>query len=303
MQILTRLILLSLGAILAAQAQGTDLGDMQALYRSLQPRLAQSPFQRALLLDSTEANERVSGDIYATLDVPLQSLEQVNRSPLRWCEILLLLSNTKSCVVGRQDSAAALQMRMGTKGPQALASTTAMDFQFETSAPQAAVLETHLRAATGPMGSKDGTLRVQAIALGPNTSFIHLHYSYSSSLVGRMATGVYLQTLGRGKVGFSKEPAPPGQTGQAQRPTEDQWVGGVRGIVERNTMRYFLGLRCGLQFASTDAPAQRFAQMVPCWYDETERYPQQLHDMARAEYLEMKRAEYARLSQAMNDSP
>ena len=297
MQILTRLILLSLGAILAAQAHGTDLGDMQALYRSLQPRLAQSPFQRALLLDSTEANERVSGDIYATLHVPLQSLEQVNRSPLRWCEILLLLSNTKSCVVGRQDSAAALQMRMGTKGPQALASTTAMDFQFETSAPQAAVLETHLRAATGPMGSKDGTLRVQAIALDPHSSFIHLHYSYSSSLAGRMATGVYLQTLGRGKVGFSREPAPSDQTSQAQR------VGGVRGIVERNTMRYFLGLRCGLQFASTDAPAQRFAQMVPCWYDETERYPQQLHDMARAEYLEMKRAEYARLSQAVNDSP
>ena len=292
MRTLARLFLLYLCTLLAAQAQGADLGEMQNLYRSLQPRLAQSPFQRELALDSTEASERLSGDIYATLDAPLASLELVNRSPLRWCEILLLLSNTKSCVVGRQDEAPSLQMRMGTKGPQALATTTPMNFRFETSAPQATVLETHLSSNSGPMGTKDGKLRVQAIAVGPNKSFIHLHYSYSSSLAGRLATGVYLQTLGRGKVGFSKEQA------EASRPADAHWVGGVRGIIERNTMRYFMGLSCALQFAGTEAPTQRFAQMAPCWYDDTERYPQQLHEMGRAEYLEMKRAEYAREVQA-----
>lgn len=288
MRTLTRLFLFYLCALLAAQAQGADLGEMQSLYRSLQPRLAQSPFQRELALDSTEASERLSGDIYATLDAPLANLELVNRSPLRWCEILLLLSNTKSCVVGRQDEAPSLQMRMGTKGPQALATTTPMNFKFETSAPQATVLETHLSSNSGPMGTKDGKLRVQAIAVGPNKSFIHLHYSYSSSLAGRLATGVYLQTLGRGKVGFSKEQA------EASRPADAHWVGGVRGIIERNTMRYFMGLSCALQFAGTEAPTQRFAQMAPCWYDDTERYPQQLHEMGRQDYLDMKRAEYGR---------
>jgi hypothetical protein len=297
MRTLARLFLLYLCTLLAAQAQGADLGEMQNLYRSLQPRLAQSPFQRELALDSTEASERLSGDIYATLDAQLANLELVNRSPLRWCEILLLLSNTKSCVVGRQDEAPSLQMRMGTKGPQALATTTPMNFKFETSAPQATVLETRLSSNSGPMGTKDGKLSVQAIAVGPNKSFIHLHYSYSSSLAGRLATGVYLQTLGRGKVGFSKEQA------EASRPADAHWVGGVRGIIERNTMRYFMGLSCGLQFAGTDAPAQRFAQMAPCWYDETERYPQQLHELGRAEYLEMKGAEYARLGQVPSGSP
>jgi hypothetical protein len=292
MRTLTRLFLFYLCALLAAQAQGADLGEMQSLYRSLQPRLAQSPFQRELALDSTEASERLSGDIYATLDAPLASLELVNRSPLRWCEILLLLSNTKSCVVGRQDEAPSLQMRMGTKGPQALATTTPMNFKFETSAPQATVLETRLSSNSGPMGTKDGKLSVQAIAVGPNKSFIHLHYSYSSSLAGRLATGVYLQTLGRGKVGFSKEQA------EASRPADAHWVGGVRGIIERNTMRYFMGLSCALQFAGTEAPTQRFAQMAPCWYDDTERYPQQLHEMGRQDYLDMKRAEYGREVQA-----
>lgn len=288
MRTLTRLFLLYLGVCMAAQAQGADLGEMQNLHRSLQTRLAQSPFQRELVLDSTEASERLSGDIYATLDAPLSSLELLNRSPLRWCEILLLLSNTKSCVVGRQDETPSLQMRIGTKGPQALASTSPMNFKFVTSAPQATVLETHLSSSSGPMGMKDGTLRVQAIALGPHKSFIHLHYSYRSGLAGQLATGLYLQTLGRGKVGFSKEQA------EASRPADAHWVGGVRGIVERNTMRYFMGLSCALQFAGTDNPAQRFAQMAPCWYDETERYPQQLREMARPEYLDMKGEEYAR---------
>jgi len=74
MRTLTRLFLFYLCALLAAQAQGADLGEMQSLYRSLQPRLAQSPFQRELALDSTEASERLSGDIYATLDAPLANL-------------------------------------------------------------------------------------------------------------------------------------------------------------------------------------------------------------------------------------
>lgn len=295
MRTLARLFFFSLAALLATHAQSTDQGEMQSLYRSLQPRLAQSPFQRELVLDSTESAERLSGDIYATLDAPLASLELVNRSPQRWCEILLLISNTKSCIVGHQDEAPSLQMRMGTKGPQAVASTTPMDFRFETSAPRAAVLETHLSSATGPMGTKDGTLRVQAIALSPQKSFIHLHYSYRSSLAGRLATGVYLQTLGRGKVGFSKENAP---STEASRPADAHFVGGLRGIIERNTMRYFMGLSCGLQFAGTEAAAHRFAQMAPCWYDETERYPQQLHELGRVEYLEMKRTEYGRLGQA-----
>ena len=111
--------------------------------------------------------------------------------------------------------------------------------------------------------------------------------------VARLSPYFYLASAGRDKVGFSV-------TGQDSggRPV---YLRGVRGVVERNTMRYFMALSCGLQFASTEAPAQRFAQMAPCWFDETERYPQQLHDLGRAEYLEMKRGEYGRLGLVANE--
>ena len=273
------------------QAQSVDVDAMQRLYESMRPRLAQSAFQRPLVLDSSEEQGRASGDIYAVLEVSLASLELVNRDPARWCEILLLLSNTKNCTAGTAEGASALLVRMGTKGPQELGGTTPMDFRFASSAAQAPVLETLLNSSDGPMGAKDGALWLRAVALGPQKSFVHLHYGYRSSLAGRLATQVYLQTLGRGKVGFSRVQE---VAADAAPNSEAPLVGGVRGIMERNTMRYFLGLNCALRFASTSVPTQRFAQMTPCWFDETERYPVQLHEMPRQDYLDMKRAEYAR---------
>jgi hypothetical protein len=255
---------------------------MQRLYQSLNLRLAQSPLRRGLVLDSSEASDRSSGDVYAVLDLALARLDQVNRDPVRWCEILLLLSNSKNCTSGAGDTIPLLHLQMGTKGPQDLRTTTAMDFRFSTSQAHAAVLDTVLSSSTGPMGTSDGTLRLRAIAISNDQAFIHLHYSYRSSVAGQFATQMYLQTLGRGKVGFSTDPA------------QGSYVGGVRGIMERNTMRYFMGLGCAVQFAATDAPAQRFDRMAACWYEETQRYPVQLYEMPRAEYLDMKRVEYAR---------
>jgi hypothetical protein len=255
---------------------------MQQLYQNLRPRLAQSPLRRGLVLDSSESSDRTIGDIYALMDVSLQRLEPINREPVRWCEILLLLSNSKNCATTTDSGSPMLVMQVGTKGPQDLSSSTAMDFRFSSSKAQAPVLETLLSAENGPMGTKDGTLRLRAIALPGDQTFVHLHYSYRSNMSGRFATEVYLQTLGRGKVGFSTDAG------------SGNFVGGVRGIIERNTMRYFIGLGCALQFATTDVPAQRFDQMAACWYDETQRYPVQLYEMPRTDYLDMKRAEYAR---------
>jgi hypothetical protein len=253
--------------------------------------MAQSPFQRELLLDSVEASDRLGGDIYAVMDAPIADFKRVSSSPQRWCEILLLLSNTKSCIVGRQTDVPSLKIRFGTKGPQMLASTTPMDFSFETPSPQTDLQETLLSSDSGPMGTKDAKLWVRAIALGAEKSFVHLHYSYRTSLAGRLATGAYLQTLGLGKVGFSQELSVPSDDAQ---PKGERWVGGVRGIIERNTMRYFLGLSCALQFSNTNVPAQRFAKMASCWYEGSDRYSRQLYEMPVKDYLDMKRSEYAR---------
>jgi hypothetical protein len=71
----------------------------------------------------------------------------------------------------------------------------------------------------------------------------------------------------------------------------------VRGVVERNTMRYYLALEAYL--GTLDAPApQRVDKRLRAFHAGLERYPQQLHELELAEYLEIKRRDVSRVVQA-----
>jgi hypothetical protein len=58
-------------------------------------------------------------------------------------------------------------------------------------------------------------------------------------------------------------------------------------------MRYFLAIDAYLG-ALGAPPAARVEQSFQRWYDATEKYPRQLHEVERTAYLEMKRREYRR---------
>ena len=158
------------------------------------------------------------------------------------------------------------------------AEETSFVLSLQTAEPD--YLDATLLAATGPAGTRDITLRVQAVPLSASRSFVHLHYSYNTQWLGRIAMQAYLQTLGRGKLGFT--PAPDTASG---------YIAGARAVIERNTVRYFLGLDCALASAAHEAP-ERFGNMAACWYGAVEQYPLQLHEMARSEYLAIKKAQY-----------
>ena len=117
----------------------------------------------------------------------------------------------------------------------------------------------------------------------PQGTFVHFRYAYRASSMSRLATSGYLATLGSGKIGFTV-------IGQG-RDGNPQYVGGVRGIAERNAVRYYLAIQAFLE--TLDAPeAQRFEQRLERWFDLTERYKAQLHELERTEYLQYKRQEY-----------
>ena len=67
----------------------------------------------------------------------------------------------------------------------------------------------------------------------------------------------------------------------------------MRGVTERNTMRYYLAIESFLGALATPAPG-RVEKSMSDWFTAIERYPRQLHEMERGEYLAMKRMEYAR---------
>jgi hypothetical protein len=67
----------------------------------------------------------------------------------------------------------------------------------------------------------------------------------------------------------------------------------VLGLLERNTMRYYLAIDAYLSAYSLP-PGDQAEKRIREWYTSTERYAEQLHEMDQAEYLEMKRKEIRR---------
>ena len=139
-------------------------------------------------------------------------------------------------------------------------------------------------ADTGPFSTRDYRIQLQAIPLaGGSQTFLHLRYSYGIGIAARLAMQGYLATLGSGKVGFTR--------------AGSGYIGGMRGAVERNTMRYYLAIDAYL--ASLAAPpAQQRAKRLDTWFDATEQYARQLHEVERADYLAMKQSEFRRMGAA-----
>ena len=181
-------------------------------------------------------------------------------------------------------------MSIGKKYDQPLEQAYRVDFRYTLVTATPEFLEVNLRADSGPMGTSNYRIVMRAVALEGNRSFIQMSYAYDYGTLGRMAMQVYLATVGSGKVGFTV--AGKGSNG------EPQYIGGMRGVVERNTMRYYLAIDAYLS-AQSGSPADVLDRRLMYWFSATERYPRQLHETDLASYLSMKRSEVQRQQQPL----
>jgi hypothetical protein len=259
----------------ATAVQGDPAAALQARQADLAGVLARNEFGRPLALQSREQAHRVSGDVYAVVDHPFARVSQAFRTPAAWCEVLILHLNTKYC----RAQGNTLSVRMGRKHAQDLDDTYAMRFAFHAGAPRADYAAASATSAEGPLGSHDYRIDMEAVPMANGRSFMRLHYSYAFGTAARLATLGYLATSGSGKVGFSRE--------------RGTLVRGMRAAVERNTMRYYLAVDAYLGSLAA-APGRQFATRAERWFDATERYARQLHEIDRGSYLAMKQGEYAR---------
>jgi len=276
----------ALACVAPAAADPANPADaLRAEYVSLAERLQQSPFGRALLLESTETPQRLSATIRAVVDHPFETLRAGLDSPARWCELISLHSNTKYCRASATASGGRLDVRIGKKTPEDLAGVPRLEFDYSAAGASAQYMKATLVAQDGPMGTSDYRFSLEAIALADGRSFLRMRYSYSVGFAGRLAMQVYLATAGRGKVGFTV-------TGR-RADGQPEYIGGVRAVIERNTMRYYLALDALLE-AQAVPPSARFERRLHGWFAAVERHPLQLQEMEIGEYLSMKRAEQAR---------
>lgn len=274
------LLLAALACLMTANAvvAGEDLAKELLTVR---PRLAASPFGRPLLLESSERDGEVRGTVLALVDHPIGELRAGLDTPAEWCEVLILHLNVKSCVPSRAGAPKSLVLLVGRKGAEEGDGDHAIDFDFRVAESPASPFSVAMGAANGPMGTTDYRLSLDAIPVDSRSSFLRLTYAYSYGTAARLAMSTYLQTLGRDKVGFST-------TGRTEAGKPD-FVGGLRGVLERNTMRYYLGIETYLASAAQPA-AKRLGWRLRTWFDATERYARQLHELTRAEYLAGKQA-------------
>ncbi len=186
---------------------------------------------------------------------PFGVLEPALQGAAPWCDLLILHLNVKNCGVSGSAPGELLALTLGRKVEQAADDGYRLEFRFRVAAAAQDYLRVQMNADAGPLGTRDYRLAFEAAPLDAARSVVHLSYAYAYGLAARMATQTYLSTLGRGKVGFSVA-----STGADGKPV---YVDGVRGVLERNTMRYYLAIeglprraRRARRAAAGEAPAR-----------------------------------------------
>lgn len=287
---LTLVALCAVTGFAHAAANVDSAAMLHARYSSLQEALNDNEFRRPIRLESSDVDGSVTGDVYALLDFPFASTSDALGPAANWCDVLLLHFNVKFCQPTWSGEATALDVAIGRKYDQPLSRAHRVNFVYGVESRTADFLHVRLTSSTGPLKTSNYRIVLQAVPLGSEQTFLHFSYAYDYGTVGKLAMKAYLGTIGRNKVGFSVD--------GNESDGKVRYIGGMRGAVERNAMRYYLAIEAFLDTLYLPQH-DRWETRLRHWFDAVERYPLQLHEMTREEYLDMKRNEILRQEAAM----
>jgi len=261
--------------------------DLAARFEELRRQGAVQLGQKPVFLQSTETEQRLEGEVLALIDHPVQRVRDALAQAAVWCDILILHLNVKYCRAKRSaDPARAhdtLEVGLGRKHDEPLDSVHWLDFRFRAGVPAV-----ELSAPDGPLDTRDIRITVQTADAGSGRTLLQLRYAYAQGPTARWAMQFYLGTLGRHKVGFSLVPERADRPAGVLKP-----VTGVRALLERNTVRYYLAVDAYLE-ALAVPPSQQLERRLLDWFAATEKHPRQLRELDWETYVQMKRLEVRR---------
>jgi hypothetical protein len=251
-------------------------------YPELQEAARRGPFGLPLQVRSEERETLVSAEIHGIIDHPFRALAVTFTEPGGWCDFLVLNPNIKACTFRREAQEALITLYIGSKSYRAPESATEQVYRFLVRARQPEYAAISLTAPRGLLGTTAHRFEFEVGSVAGKT-VVALSSSYEPSVLSNLLTGIYLSTLGRNKIGFSREATEAG--------IPAGYVRGVKGMIERNVMRYYLTLKAFLE--TSDQPADRqFEARASLAYDLMDLYPAQLRQMEKAEYLDIKYREH-----------
>ena len=262
-------VLLVMFASVTQAAPGSGGEALRARLTELRPALERNDFGRPLHIDSSEAGGAQRGMVHALVSQPFATVSDGLSEAQNWCAVLTLPFNVLACEARGET----LTVHIGRKPQTPIRDATRIELRFALVSRTPDFLEVQLTAPTGPAGTRDYRIAFAATPADKGRTFVRLQYGYAHGTLSKLALQTYLSTSGADKVGFSKP--------------DGELVGGVRGVTERNTMRYYLAIEAFLDTFGV-APENRLRARLERWFDATERYPRQLQEMTRAEYLSLK---------------
>ena len=295
-KILTIFVINLCGAVQVSQAAELDISQLkqglQAQYRSLESTLQSNQFHAPIYVGSHYEDQSASGEVYAVLPDEFHQVTSNLNTAANWCDVFLLHVNVKGCVI---DNASInikpkqqarthdlVTVYVGREYYQPIDDAYSMQYEFSVPWKQQDYFQIAMIAKDGPFGTSDYVLTFEAIPLTQSTTFMHLKYAYRYGVLATIMLNGYLATLGRNKVGFTVK-----EYDEQHHPI---YIKGIEGIVERNSMRYFLAIQAYLDTikqGDTDWKAR-----IIHWYDLAEPFRIQLIEYDEKKYLKSKMKQF-----------
>lgn len=252
-------------------------------YHRNMARLETNSFGLPLYLESFERGDRVHVDVYGIFEYPFDSVANVLKVPANWCDIVALHPNIKACTYSEAPGNRQLTFYAGPKEYQPPEDSRQVIYNFRNVEQRQGYLDVILSADSGPFGTRDHRMRFEALPLEGGKTFVHVSYEYSDSTALRLVAKAYFATIGRDKVGFTV-------TG-TDRGGNSVYIGGPRGAIERNAVRYYFAIQSFMNTLSYPEKSH-FSMSTIKWYELTTRYRKQLFDLDKKDYLAFKSSEH-----------
>jgi hypothetical protein len=241
-----------------------------------------TPFGVPLRVESVDRDGRIVGKVYGLFDEDMEDLAKIFCDPVSWGEIAILHLNVKGFAARSGQGKGEIILYVGRKYYQPLARAHQLRFRHEVETIGGNALQISLTGDQGACGGRNDRLRLEALSVGPGQSFVCITYACELDVLATMMVSGYFRTLGRKKIGFTV-------VGVDKKGCPIH-VRGLRGLLERNAMRYYLAVRAYLD--TRHVPEEdRFEKRLNRWFDLTEGHHAQLYEYDRAYYLACKKKE------------
>lgn len=274
-----------------------DLTGMQQKHQKLKGSLLNNVFALPVYIESKSEKKSQQGDIYGIIYHPYSTVKSALTSPKNWCDIVPQHLNIKACTYQYKNNHCQLTLYSGRKYYKEPNKTYKLEYTYSATLHQNNYFRTLLDAKDGPLGTHNYIIFVEAIPINDRSTFIHFRYSYNQGFWARVVMKSYLSTLARNKVGFTII--------KTNKKNEPVYIGGIRGVIERNVIRYYFAIQSYLDTLNIE-PGKQFRARINNWFDLTKKHHKQLYEMNKQDYLKYKQAErknQLRLQKEINTRP